>query len=78
MLAHRYAWGLSGNQPSADYLFYSRYANYGSYMDISAIRPEFTSRPVALESTSSNNFGIDLGLLDDKFVFDINLYQGFP
>jgi len=75
MLAYRYAWGLSGNQPSADYLFYSRYANYGSYMDISAIRPQNLRLDLLRwESTSSNNFGIDLGFLDDKFVFDINFY----
>lgn len=76
MLAFRYAWGISGNQPSKEYLYYSLYENYGSYMDISAIKPSSLQLGnLKWETTRSNNFGIDLGLFDDKYVFDINFYK---
>ncbi|MFT4072938.1 MAG: SusC/RagA family TonB-linked outer membrane protein [Dysgonamonadaceae bacterium] len=76
MLAFRYSWGISGNTPDKDYLFYSRYINYGSYMDISAIKPSTLQLSnLKWETTSSNNIGIDLGFLDDKLLFDLNFYK---
>ncbi len=76
MLAFRYAWGVSGNQPQYDYLYYSRYTNYGSYSGISAIAPSSLQLSnLQWETTRSNNFGIDLGLFDDRLVFDINVYK---
>lgn len=76
MLAFRYSWGISGNQPNKEYLYYSRYANYGAYIDINAIRPSSLQLGnLKWETTRSNNYGIDLGLFDDKYVFDINFYK---
>ncbi|MGC3979422.1 MAG: TonB-dependent receptor [Paludibacteraceae bacterium] len=68
--------GISGNQPDYEYLFYSRYQNYGSYIDMSAIRPaNLRLDNLKWETTTSNNIGLDLGLFDDKYVFDINFYK---
>lgn len=76
MLAFRPAWGISGNQPGMEYLHYSRYRTYGTYLDMTAVRPT-TLRLSNLkwETSYSYNFGVDLGLFDDKYIFDINVYD---
>lgn len=74
--ALRPAWGISGNQPNADYLHFSRYSTYGSYIDMAAVRPSsLRLNNLKWETTSSWNYGLDLGLLDDKFLFDVNFYN---
>jgi TonB-linked SusC/RagA family outer membrane protein len=76
MLALRPAWGISGNQPSEEYLFYSLYENYGSYIGQAAIKPmSLKLDNLKWESTNSFNYGIDLGFFEDKYVFDINFYN---
>lgn len=76
MLAFRPAWGISGNQPSAEYLHYSRYQLYGSYLDIASVKPvSLRLSNLKWETTQSFNYGIDLGLFDDSYVFDINFYN---
>jgi TonB-linked SusC/RagA family outer membrane protein len=76
MLALRPAWGISGNQPGQEYLYQSRYENYGSYLGQASIKPaSLRLDNLRWESTNSFNYGIDLGLFDDKYVFDINFYN---
>jgi len=75
-LAFRPAWGVSGNQPSAEYLHYSRYSTYGSYLDVTAVKPtSLQLTNLKWENTTSFNYGFDIGLFDDKYVFDINFYK---
>jgi len=76
MLAFRPGWGLAGNQPTYEYLHYSRYGDFGSYIDMTAQRP-ITLRldNLSWETTSSFNYGLDLGLLDDKIQIDMNYYH---
>ncbi len=74
--ALRPAWGISGNQPQYEYLHYSRYGTYGSYIDMAAVRPtSMRLNNLKWETTSSFNYGIDLGFLDDTYIFDINFYN---
>ena len=75
MLAVRPSWGISGNQPGAEYLHFSRYSTYGSYIDMTSVRPT-TLRLANLkwETTTSFNYGLDLGFFDDTYIFDVNLY----
>jgi len=76
MLAFRPAWGISGNQPDKEYLYFSRYGSYGSYLDVTGIRPtSLQLTTLRWETTTSFNYGLDLGLFDDKYVFDINFYK---
>ncbi|HKJ42477.1 MAG TPA: SusC/RagA family TonB-linked outer membrane protein [Sunxiuqinia sp.] len=76
MLAIRPSWGLSGNQPRYEYLYFSRYSPYSSYIDMPATRPtSLQLSDLKWETTTSFNYGLDLGLLDDRFVFDINFYN---
>lgn len=76
MLAIRPSWGITGNQPTEEYLHFSRYSPYGSYIDMPATRPT-TLRLADLrwEKSTSFNFGFDLGFFKDKLVFDINFYN---
>lgn len=76
MLAFRPSWGISGNQPDEEYLHFSRYQPYGSYIGLTAARP--TSLQLAnlkWETTTSWNYGFDLGFFDDRFTADINIYR---
>ena len=76
MLAVRPSWGISGNAPSTAGNSYSRYVPYESYIDLPSTRP--TSLRLAdlrWEKTNSWNMGMDLGLFDDRFTFDLNAYH---
>lgn len=76
MLAFRPGWGLAGNQPSYEYLHYSRYGDFGSYIDMTSQRPiSLRLDNLSWETTSSFNYGMDIGLLDDKIQVDLNYYH---
>lgn len=76
MLAIRPSWGISGNQPDAEYLYLSRYENNGSYIDNAAVKPaSLQLKNLRWETTSGFNYGLDLGLFDEKYIFDINVYN---
>jgi TonB-linked SusC/RagA family outer membrane protein len=76
MLALRPGWGINGNQPSKDYLQYSRYSIYDNYVDNPAIVPNSLQLAnLKWETTKSWNLGADLGFFDDRYVFDFNLYN---
>ena len=76
MLAIRPSWGITGNQPTEEYLHFSRYSPYGSYIDMPATRPTtLRLSDLRWEKSTSFNLGFDLGFFDDRFVFDLNLYN---
>jgi len=71
----RPSWGITGNQPKYEYLFYSLYNAYSSYMDISTIRPDNVQlTDLRWEKVTSTNYGIDLGFFEDAFTMDFNYY----
>lgn len=76
MLAFRPSWGITGNQPGHEYLHFSRYSAYGNYAGMPATKPT-TLRLADLkwETSTSANYGVDIGLFDDRFMFDINFYN---
>jgi TonB-linked SusC/RagA family outer membrane protein len=75
MLAFRPGWGLAGNQPGYEYLHFSRYGDFDSYIDLTAQRPvTLQLKGLKWETTSSFNYGFDLGLFDDKLQADVNIY----
>ena len=76
MLAIRPSWGISGNQPDQEYLHYSRYSPYGSYLGMTATRPTTLQlSDLKWETTTSMNYGLDAGFLDDRIVLDVNFYN---
>ncbi|MDD4991029.1 MAG: SusC/RagA family TonB-linked outer membrane protein [Paludibacter sp.] len=75
MLAFRPGWGLAGNQPEFEYLHFSRYGNDGSYAGMPVQVPiTLQLKNLRWETTSSFNYGCDLGLFGDKIQADMNLY----
>lgn len=76
MLAFRPAWGISGSQPGANNLHNSLYDQYDSYMGYTAVRPySLRLDDLKWSTTSSFNYGVDLGLFNDKLIFDVNFYN---
>ncbi len=76
MLAFRPGWGLAGNQPSYEYLQFSRYGDFGRYIDLPSQRPlNLRLDNLSWETTSSFNYGCDIGLFDDKVTMDLNWYH---
>lgn len=75
MLAFRPGWGLAGNQPSYEYLHFSRYGDFDSYIDLTSQRPvSLQLKGLKWETTSSFNYGLDLGFFDDMLQADVNIY----
>ena len=75
MLAFRPSWGISGNQPESDYLHYSRYSSDGYYADMPVTKPNsLRLSDLRWETATQFNYGLDLGLFDDKLTFDFNYY----
>lgn len=78
-LGIRAGYGVTGNPPNSNYLYYSRYdGNWNdgnNYIDIPTIKP--TSVKLAnlkWESTTSYNLGLDLSLFDFRYMLDMNVY----
>ena len=76
MLAVRPSWGITGNQPKSEYLPFSRYSSYGTYAGMPATRPtSLQLSNLKWETTAQINFGIDVGLFDDRIISDLNFYN---
>lgn len=74
-LAFRPSWGIGGRPPDDEYLHYSRYASYQSYMGQTAMRPSTLQlSDLKWEKTTSWNYGVDLGFFNDRLIFDLNYY----
>ncbi|HET9571559.1 MAG TPA: SusC/RagA family TonB-linked outer membrane protein [Bacteroidales bacterium] len=77
----RAGYGVVGNTPNRDYLYFSRYdgdwGSYGNnYIDISTVKP--TSVMLAnlkWEKSTSRNLGFDMSLFDYKCNMDFNVYK---
>lgn len=71
----RPSWGITGHQPDAEYLFYSLYYVYSSYLGTQTIRPENVQlTDLRWEKVTSFNYGLDLGFFDDAYTMDFNYY----
>lgn len=76
MLAIRPSWGLSGREPGANYLHFSRYAPNGSYMDLPATIPvSVRLSNLKWETTSMQNYGADVYFFEDRLNFELNYYH---
>ncbi len=76
MLSIRPGWGIVGNQPSAENLFFAKYATTNAYMGHSAIYPSnIALNSLKWEEKESYNVGIDLGFLNDRITADVNMYK---
>ncbi|MDL2241480.1 SusC/RagA family TonB-linked outer membrane protein [Bacteroidales bacterium OttesenSCG-928-L03] len=75
MLALRASWGVSGSQPGSEYLHFSRYSVYGTYIDIPAVKPNsLRLDDLKWETNTASNYGLELGMFDNRVWVDFNYY----
>lgn len=82
MLAFRPSWGMVGNPPSSESLFYEMYSSNGNYGRtsgsgnvMSAMQLEkLKLDDLKWETTTSYNLGFNLGLFDDKIEAEVEYY----
>ncbi len=78
MLSLRPGWGVVGQQPNAEYLFYSRYTNGGGYMnEASTHQNNIQIKNLKWEQKMTYNLGIDFGVFDDRLSGNIELYKQY-
>ena len=76
MAAIRPSWGRVGHAPTRDYLYTSIYRQASTYIDMTSFVPDnIRLTDLKWETISSYNFGLDLGFLDDRLTFTMELYR---
>jgi len=75
MFSIRPSWGINGNAPGSEALFYSKYSAGKSYLNQSTIYPSnIRLNNLQWEQSKSWNLGFDFGFFNDKITADLNLY----
>ncbi len=76
MLSVRPGWGIVGNQPGGEYLYFSKYSNTAAYNDKSSVYPSnIRLSSLKWEEKETWNVGFDLGLWNNKITADFNIYR---
>lgn len=76
MLAIRPGWGMVGNQPSGEYLYFSRYASGSSYNGNASVYPAgIRLGTLKWENKETYNVGLDFGFWNDRITGDVNVYR---
>lgn len=77
----RASYGVNGNQAFANYQYFSTYTISGSQAQaqfgnvfIPTIRPSAADPNIKWEQTTSNDIGLDYGLLDNRFTGSVDYY----
>lgn len=74
-LAFRPGWGIAGNEPRNEGLYYSKYGNGGIYYDEQTMyQKNIRLNNMQWEKKESFNFGIDFGFFKNKINGYIDLY----
>ena len=77
MLSIRPGWGISGTQPGAEYLYFSKYANGSSYTgEGSVYQSNIQLKKLKWEEKESLNLGFDFGFFDDLISGNVDIYTG--
>lgn len=73
----RVGWGVTGNRPDREYLYFSRYDSYGSsYIDLPTIKPaSLQLSNLRWERSSSVNVGLELNFFDFRYRLVMNAYH---
>ena len=77
----RAGWGVTGNMPDREYLYFARYngswsTGASSYLGTPTIKPSSVKLTnLKWERSTSINVGLNLGLFDDRFTAALNVYH---
>lgn len=75
MLSFRPGWGRVGNQPSSEYLYFSKYSTGAAYNGHTSIYPSnIRLSNLQWEEKETWNVGFDLGLFNNMITADFNIY----
>ena len=75
MLSIRPSWGRVGNQPSADYLYESKYSSTEGYIDLTAMYPNnIRLSGLQWETNDQYNIGTDIHFFDDRLNIAMEWY----
>jgi len=75
MLALRTSAGVTGNAPTDDYLYFSRYETWSNYNQVGTVRPvAVTLDNLQWETVTDKNIGLDFGVFKDMFEVHFNYY----
>ena len=78
MLSLRPGWGIVGQQPGGEYLFYSRYKNGSGYMNQSSTNPDnIQLKALKWEQKMTYNLGVDFGFFEDKLNGNVEVYKQY-
>ena len=76
MLALRAGWGVVGNQPGAEGLFYSKYTGGKGYMAYGSVyQSNVQLKNLKWEQKETINIGLDFGLWDDRINGNVEVYR---
>lgn len=75
MLAIRPSWGINGRTPNGEGLYYSKYRGSNAYLSTASMYPSnIRLSTMQWEESHKWNLGFNLGLFNDRFVMDLDLY----
>ena len=76
MLSFRPGWGMTGQQPGAEYLFYTKYNTTGQFLGTSTIAQEgLMLNDLKWAKKMEYNLGADFGFFNDKLTGGFNYYD---
>lgn len=70
----RYEFGYTGNQGSSDRALYAVMNNYSTNLGAAFLPGNFTNPRFQWEETKTNNIGLNLGLLNNRFTVEADYY----
>jgi len=78
MLSVRPGWGIVGQQPSAEYLYFSKYSNGKGYLGETTTYPSnIRLSKLKWEQKKTWNLGFDFGFFNDKVTGNLELYKQY-
>lgn len=78
MLSVRPGWGIVGQQPGAEYLYFARYTKGNGYLGEGSTYPQnIKLSKLKWEQKETYNLGFDFGFFNDKINGNVELYQQY-
>ncbi len=78
MLSVRPGWGIVGQQPNAEYLYFSKYKTGKGYLGGSSAYPDNVQlKKLKWEQKTTWNLGFDFGFFNDKLTGNLEIYKQY-
>ena len=78
MLSVRPGWGIVGNPPGGDYLYFSKYSYGSGYMGEGSVYPaNIRMSNLKWEQKETVNLGTDFGFFNDRFTGNVEIYRQY-